>query len=112
MRYGDDIDLVYGQDDTLAIGASIAMEEAGMGGEMPIVGIGGSREGLAAINAGEVYGTVLQSPVHETDLVASMAVEMVRKGFTTEDKWDPYWNYMETPAVTQENVEEYLPGDW
>ncbi len=111
-RFGDEIDLVYGQDDTLAIGAAIAMEEAGMKGGVPIIGIGGSREGLKAIADGLVYGTVLQSPVDETDLVATMAVEMVKRDFGPDDKWDPYWNYMVTPAVTQDNVEEYLPGDW
>lgn len=111
-RYGDEIDLVYGQDDTLAIGAAIALEEAGMGGKIPIIGIGGSKEGLKAIDEGLVFGTVLQSPIDETDLVANMAVEMVKQGFGPEDKWDPYWNFMETPPVTQENVEEYLPGDW
>jgi ABC-type sugar transport system substrate-binding protein len=112
-RYGDEIDGVYAQDDTLAIGAAIAMQEAGIDpSSIPIFGLGGSKEGLKAIDEGLIYSTVLQSPIHETNLVATMAVEMVQKGFTKDDKWDPYWNFMDTPKIYKSNVAEYLPGDW
>jgi ribose transport system substrate-binding protein len=77
-RFGSEIDAVYGQDDTLGVGAALAMQEAGMKpGAIPIIGIGGSREGLKAIADGIMYGTVMQSPIVETNLVAPMAVELV-----------------------------------
>jgi len=112
-RFGSEIDAVYGQDDTLGVGAAIAMEEAGIKpGAIPIVGIGGSKEGLKAIADGVMYGTVMQSPIVETNLVAPMAVKMVKDGIKAGDQLDPYWNYMDLPKVTKANVEEYLPGDW
>lgn len=112
-RYGDEIDAVYGHDDTLGVGAAIAMEEAGIvPGTIPIIGIGGSKEGLKAIDDGIMYGTVMQSPIVETDLVAPMAVEMVKRGFKAGDQWDPYWNFMDLPKVVKSNVADYLPGDW
>lgn len=112
-RYGKDIEAVYGQDDTLGVGASIAMQEAGLKpGSVPIIGIGGSREGLKAIADGVMYGTVMQSPIVETNLVANMAVEFVKQGIKPGQQHDPYNVYMDLPKVTKANVEKYLPGDW
>jgi ABC-type sugar transport system substrate-binding protein len=113
VRYGDEIDGVYAQDDTMAIGAWVAMDEAGfVPGEVPIVGIGGSREGLAAINDGIQYATVMQSPIVETNLVVDFVIKVLDRGMKPGDQWDPYLNYMDLPRVTKDNVEQYLPGDW
>lgn len=112
-RYGDRIDAVYAQDDTMGIGAAIAVEEAGYApGAIPIVSIGGSREGLKAVADGIVFGTVMQSPVIETDFMVPFVLEAVEKGMKATDKFDPYWNFMDMPKVSKANVEEYLPGDW
>ena len=91
----------------------LALQEAGIDpSSLPIFGLGGSKEGLKAIDEGLIFSTVLQSPIHETNLVATMAVEMVQKGFDRDDKWDPYYNFMDTPKIYKSNVAEYLPGDW
>ncbi|TFG63226.1 MAG: hypothetical protein E4H36_06145 [Spirochaetales bacterium] len=112
-RFGKDIEGVYGQDDTLTIGAAIALQEAGIDPKsMVLQGIGGSKEGLKAVQDGVIYGTVMQSPIVETNLVAPMAVEMVKKGMKPGDHWNPYYNYMDLPKVTAANVAQYLPGDW
>jgi ribose transport system substrate-binding protein len=112
-RYGDEIDAVYAQDDTMGIGAAIAMEEAGYApGTIPIFGIGGSREGLKAINDGIMFGTVMQSPIVETDGLVPYVIQVLENGMEAADKWDPYWNFMDMPKVTKDNVEQYLPGDW
>lgn len=112
-RYGSDIDAVYGQDDTLGIGAAIAMEESGIeGGTIPVISIGGSREGLKAVADGVIYGTVMQSPVVETDGLVPVVLDALDKGLTAGDHLDPFWQFMDMPKVTAENVEGYLPGDW
>jgi ABC-type sugar transport system substrate-binding protein len=112
-RFGGEIEGVYGQDDTLAVGAAIALEEAGIDPRSLVLqGIGGSKEGLKAVKDGVIYGTVMQSPIVETDLVAPMAVDFVKRGVKPDDQLDPYYFYMELPKVTADNVEEYLPGDW
>jgi ribose transport system substrate-binding protein len=112
-RYGKNINAVYGQDDTLGVGAAIAMQEAGWKpGAVPIIGIGGSKEGLKAVADGVMYGTVMQSPIVETNLVAPMAVEFVKQGIKPGQQHDPYWVYMDLPKVTKANVAKYLPGDW
>ncbi|MFB3926273.1 MAG: sugar ABC transporter substrate-binding protein [Syntrophales bacterium] len=112
-RYGKEISGVYGQDDNLALGAVIALQESGADPSgIPIIGINGCKEALQAVNEGKMYCTILQSPIKEAALEANMAVEMVKKGFTRDSKWNPYWNFMETPKVFKSNVSQYLPGDW
>ena len=74
-RYGDEIDGVYGADDTLAMGSWVALEEAGYKkGDVIIVGSCGSKEGLAGVKAGFMYGTSSQSPV----VGAQKAIEVIK----------------------------------
>ncbi len=112
-RFGTQLNAVYGHDDTLGIGAAIAMEEAGIKkGAIPIVGIGGSREGLKAVADGIMYGTIMQSPVVETNKLVPVIIDILAKGMKAQDKLDPYWQFMEMPKVSKTNVDKYLPGDW
>jgi ribose transport system substrate-binding protein len=113
VRYGDDIDGVYAQDDTMAVGAWIAMREAGRKmGEIPIVSISGSSEGLRAIQEGAVYGTVMQSPIDETNQLVPFVLRVLREGIKPPQQIEPYFHFMDMPKVTKENVEQFLPGDW
>jgi len=112
IRYPD-LDGLYAEDDTMAVGAWVAMEEAGYAkGDVAIVGIGGSKEGLAAIDDGIMYGTVLQSPVTEAKLMLEKSKEILEKELTAGDQLEPYKNYQDLPKITVENVAEYLPGEW
>lgn len=112
-RYKTQINAVYAHDDTLAIGAAIAMEEAKMAkGKIPIIGIGGSREGLKAISDGVMYGTVMQSPVIETNGLVPVILQVLEKGMKPGDKISPFIQFMDMPKVTKANVEKFLPGDW
>lgn len=112
-RYGDEIDGVYAQDDTMAVGAWIALEEAGyQKGDVAIVGMGGSREGLAAVNDGRLAGTVMQSPVPGSTKAIETIEKIFNQGIKPPQQLDPYFNWMDMPKVTKENVEQYLPGDW
>jgi ABC-type sugar transport system substrate-binding protein len=113
VRYGDEIDGVYGQDDTLAVGAWVALEEAGYNkGDIVIIGLGGSREGLAAVNDGTIYGTVMQSPIPGSTKAIETIKKIFEQGIKPPKQLDPYFNWMDLPKVTKENVEQYLPGDW
>ena len=113
IRYRGQINAVYTQDDTMAIGAAIALEEAGIQkGSIPIISIGGSREGLKAVKDGVIYGTITQSPVTETSFLVPIVLKILKNGIKPPAQYDPYWNFMGMPKVTKTNVEKYLPGDW
>ena len=113
VSYGDTIDGVYGQDDTIAIGAWIAIQEAGKAkGDIIIVGSGGSREGLAAVNEGTIYGTVTQDPVTGSTLSIKTIEEIFNGGLKVGDQIKDYFRYMDIVKITKENVEKFLPGVW
>jgi ribose transport system substrate-binding protein len=112
-RYGDDIDGVFGADDTLAVGAWIALEEAGYEkGDITLVGIGGSKEGLAAVNDGLISGTILQSPVAGAEAAIESIKLALEQGIKPPAQINPYLRFMALPKVTAENVADYLPGEW
>ena len=104
---------IYCQDDTMAVAAAIALKEAGVEkGEIPIIGVGGSKGGLAAIKDGGMYGTVLQSPKITQEQTVKLATEILTKGFKPPYQYKPYYVYVNTPKTTKANVDQFLPGDW
>jgi len=113
-RFGaDGIDGVYACDDTMAVAATIAIKEAGLeAGSIPIIGVGGSRNGLAAIKAGAMYGTIAQSPKLTQIQTVEIAKNILENGFKPPYRYEEYYQYVNTPKVTVANVEEFLPGDW
>lgn len=112
-RYGDEIDGVYGADDTLAVGAWIALQEAGyQKGDLILIGMGGSKEGLAAVKDGTIYGTVLQSPVAGAEAAIESIKIALEQGIKPPAQMDPYLRFMPLPKITAENVDQYLPGEW
>lgn len=112
VRYKD-LNGLYAEDDTMAVGGWVAINEAKIEkGKIKIVGVGGSKEGLAAIKDGVMYGTVLQSPVFEAKLVLEKSFEILSKGLKAGEKLDPYLNYQPLPKIDSKNVDQYLPGEW
>ena len=113
-RFGaDGIDGIYAMDDTMAVAAAIALKEAGIpDGSIPIIGVGGSRQGLAAIKSGAMYGTIAQSPKLTQIGTKDIAIKILEGGLKPPFQFDPYYMYANTPKVTVANVEEFLPGDW
>ncbi|MEI7615745.1 MAG: sugar ABC transporter substrate-binding protein [Actinomycetota bacterium] len=70
---------IFAQDDYLAGGAKVAMEEAGKKpGDIKLVGIGGTGDALQMIKDGWMYGTVLQSPITEAKFEAERVIEFLK----------------------------------
>ncbi len=113
-RFGaDGIDGIYCQDDTMAVAATIALKEAGVPeGSIPIIGVGGSRGGLAAIKSGAMYGTIVQSPKITQEQTVDIAQKILVEGLKPPYQFDPYYQYVLHPKCTADNVDEFLPGDW
>ena len=112
-RFGDEIDGIYAFEDYSAIGAFIAITEAGMEDSgIKIVGIGGSSEGLAAVKDGKIYATTLQSPTIAQEQTAEIVQKILAENIVPPNQLDPYFNYIDIPKVTIDNVDKYLPGDW
>jgi ribose transport system substrate-binding protein len=83
----------------MALGAIQAMKEAGI--KLPVVGIDGIQDGLAAVKAGDLIGSSLQHG--RVELAAGLGVaQKIICGETVEK------NYVYTmPAITPDNVAQY-----
>ncbi len=113
-RFGaDGIDGIYACDDTMAVAAAIGLKEAGIPeGSIPIIGVGGSRGGLASIKSGAMYGTIVQSPQITQTQTAEIVERILKEGPKPPQQFDPYYMYVDHPKCTAENVDQFMPGDW
>ena len=57
-KYGDKIKGVWAANDDMALGALEALRAAGLAGKIPVVGVDGIPEAIAAVDKGEMVSTV------------------------------------------------------
>jgi ribose transport system substrate-binding protein len=96
----DDIDGVYAGDDNMVVGALNAAKAAGRDGII-FVGATNFAVGYEAMERGEYWGSIYQSPVDDAKAALKTAVE------TLEGKELPFLNYFDTPKITQDNMGDY-----
>ncbi len=105
-KFGDKIDLVYTHDDGMFQGVAKVLKDKGLTDKVKVVSIGANRAGVAAVKAGELYGTASQSPQEE----GRKGVEAIIKVINGE-KLDP-WIKTESVPVTSKNVDEFGDAGW
>ncbi|MGV9769099.1 sugar ABC transporter substrate-binding protein [Microbacterium sp. NPDC003461] len=105
-RFGDDIDGVYANDDTMARGFIDAWTEAGKSLEdIPaIVGINGQQDAFEAIKEGYYTATIVQSPVEDGRLALETIVK-VAQGESVDARLP-----IPLTVVTAENVDSEEPA--
>jgi len=105
-QFGDEIDLVYTQDDGMYQGAAQALKDADMIDKLICISIGANAAGIEAVKNGELYGTASQSPINE----GKMGVEYIIKLINGETL--PDWVKVESVPVTSENIAEFDGQGW
>ena len=113
LQANDQIDIVYVHDDNSAMGAILAIEEAGRLDEIKVISLGGMKEGLQAIKDGILYATVMFLPYEE----GYRSIEYGFKKFSGEEipgfinlAFDPKLEGKGI-KVTKDNVDEF-EGEW
>ncbi|SMH39546.1 sugar ABC transporter substrate-binding protein [Maritimibacter sp. HL-12] len=96
----DDIDGVYAGDDNMGVGALNAARAAGREGII-FVGATNFSVGYEAMEAGEYWGSIYQSPVDDAEAALKTALDVLNG----EDV--PFLNYFDTPKITQDNMDEF-----
>jgi ribose transport system substrate-binding protein len=96
----DNIDGVYAGDDNMGVGALNAAKAAGREG-IAFIGATNFSVGYEAMERGEYYGSIYQSPVDDAEAALQTAIDVL----DGEDV--PFLNYFETPKITQENMGEF-----
>lgn len=100
---GDKIDAVAANNDEMALGALIALHQAGLSPQKVVVGgVDATPDGLAAIAKGELTVTVFQNAKGQGQRALDDALKMVRGEKVTVRDIVPY------ELVTKENYKEFL----
>lgn len=96
----DDIDGVYAGDDNMGVGALNAAKAAGREGII-FVGATNFAVGYEAMERGEYWGSIYQSPVDDAEAALQTALDVLG------GKEVPFLNYFDTPKITQDNMGEF-----
>ena len=96
----DDIDGVYAGDDNMGVGALNAAKAAGREGII-FVGATNFAVGYEAMERGEYWGSIYQSPVDDAQAALQTAIDVL------DGKEVPFLNYFDTPKITQDNMGEF-----
>jgi ribose transport system substrate-binding protein len=100
-KYGEQIDGVFAEDDTMAAGFLQALKESGIKKKIVVMGVGGTKDAFAAIRAGRQYGTVLQSPIADGNLAGQTILKILA------GQKVPRVLHFEQPFVWKGNIAKY-----
>jgi inositol transport system substrate-binding protein len=88
---GTHFDAIVANNDEMAIGAAMALQQAGKAkGEIAIVGIDGLPDGLAAIKRGMLVASVFQDPKAQATVALQAAIKMIKGEPGETDVWVPF----------------------
>jgi len=88
---GSRFDAIVANNDEMAIGAAMALQQAGKAkGEIAIVGIDGLPDGLAAIKRGMLVASVFQDPKAQANSAVQAALKMIKGEPVETDVWVPF----------------------
>ncbi|WP_339488621.1 sugar ABC transporter substrate-binding protein [Pseudomonas rhizophila] len=88
---GSRFDAIVANNDEMAIGAAMALQQAGKAkGEIAIVGIDGLPDGLAAIKRGMLVASVFQDPKAQASSAVQAALKMIKGEPVETDVWVPF----------------------
>ncbi len=99
------MDLIFCQDDNSAIGAGMALKEAGLKDKVLVIGLGGSKDGLQAIKDGLMDRTTYMSAALEGSTAIDMCAKHL-KGEAVEAVTE-----IVQVEVNKENVDQFK-GEW
>jgi inositol transport system substrate-binding protein len=102
LTQGRKFDAVVANNDEMAIGAAMALSQAGVAkGSVLIAGVDGTPDGLNAIKKGNMTVSVFQDAKGQADGSIDTAVKMARNEAVEQNVWVPY------RLITPENVDTF-----
>lgn len=88
---GTQFDAIVANNDEMAIGAAMALQQAGKAkGEIAIIGIDGLPDGLAAIKRGMLTASVFQDPKAQATQAVESAIRMIKGEPIESEVWVPF----------------------
>ena len=83
--YGDDLAVVFSENDDMALGAAQAIDQAGKKGQIMVIGFNGDPAAITAIKNGSMQGTIAQKPYEMGELGVELANTLLNSGKITYD---------------------------
>jgi len=102
QSYGDRINAVFAQNDEMAMGALIAIEQAGRKGKIVVVGVDAIADALQAVRDGRLDATVFQDATVQGRAAVETASKIIRHERYEKQVLIPF------QLVTRDNVGRYL----
>ncbi|AMB84870.1 rhizopine-binding protein [Pseudomonas agarici] len=102
LTQGRKFDAVVSNNDEMAIGASMALKQAGVEkGSVLIAGVDGTPDGLRAVEKGDMTVSVFQDAKGQADGSIDTAMKMIKKEPVEAVVWVPY------RLITPQNVKDF-----
>jgi len=105
LQANPDLDLVWGLNDNMALGALTAIEAVNRQDQVKIVGYNGDQEGLEMVEAGKFLATLKSQPAQYATQVMTEVVPLLMAG--NDDEVNPVYP-IHVLLVTSDNVAEVL----
>lgn len=102
LQTGQQIDAVVSNNDEMAIGAIMALEEAGKLDDTIVAGVDATIDALEYVQSGQLDVTVFQDPWGQGGGGLETAIKAAKGEEVEQFIWVPY------ELVTMDNVEEYV----
>lgn len=107
-----DINVITTQEDPSAVAVVKVLKEQSRNNDIKVVGIGGSIDGVEAVKAGDLFGTVKVSAHSDGATAVRAMVSLLKKeSLTIDDSGERPTLIVPAVIVTKENAGEN-PGDW
>lgn len=106
-QFGDEIDVIFCNNDAMALGAYQAIVDAGrvVGEDIALLGVDALEECVLMVSEGTMTGTVLNDHVGQSHTAADVAIQAANG----EEVDSYYW--VDYVKVTAENAAEFLPAE-
>jgi len=109
-KYGDRINGVWAANDDMALGALEALRAAGLAGKIPVVGVDGIPEAIAAVEKGEMVATVSSDAYYQGSIGLAMGTCVLTGQVPLPASWPKEKRefYLKLVVITGDNAAQYL----
>ena len=111
LQSQDQIDGVYGINDSMAEGAALAAEQAGKLEGMSVWGLDGEKDALTMIEEGKLTGTIYTNCFMQGELALQVVEDLLKSGKTPQDITETQVVEVDPMVVRKDNVGEIKAED-
>ncbi|MGO9998667.1 MAG: sugar ABC transporter substrate-binding protein [Acetobacteraceae bacterium] len=109
-KYGDKIKAVWAANDDMALGALEALRAAGLAGKIPVVGVDGIPEAIAAVDKGEMIATVSSDAFYQGSIGLAIGYCVLSGQIPLPKAWPKEQRdfYLKLVVITKDNAAKFL----